>query len=92
VGLAAAGNWDVLLEALAAVKPRVAQRLGAEHATSDPQQRADALLAKVADRKGRFAQELVAILEVGREFAVPSYLVKAIEWVTADQDLPAGDE
>jgi hypothetical protein len=75
--LAAAGNWDVLLEALAAVKPRVAQRLGAEHTTSDPQQRADALLAKVVDRKGRFAQELVAILEAGREFAVPSYLVEA---------------
>lgn len=90
--LAAAGNWEVLLEALAAVKPRVAQRLGAEHAARSPQPRADALLAKVADRKGRFAQELVAILEAGREFAVPSYLVEAIEWVTADQDLPAGDE
>lgn len=90
--LAAAGNWEVLLEALAAVKPRVAQRLASDHATGDRQQRADALLAKVADRKGRFAQELVAVLEDGRELAVPAYLVEAIEWVTADQDRAAGDE
>lgn len=90
--LAAAGNWDVLLEALAAVKPRVAKRLAVDHANSDAHQRADALLAKVADRKGRFAQELVAVLEGGREFAVPAYLGEAIEWVTADQNAAAVDE
>lgn len=84
--IAVAGNWEVLLEALAAVKPRVAQRLGAEHASSDPHLRAEALLASVADRKGRFAQELVAVLEAGRELVVPEYLVEAIEWVTVDQD------
>lgn len=90
--MAAAGNWEVLLEALAAVKPGVARRMTAEHATSDAQQRADALLANVADRKGRFAQELVAVLEAGREFTVPTYLVEAIEWVTADQNTASGHE
>lgn len=50
------------------------------------------MLAKVADRKGRFAQELVAVVEGGRELIVPAYLVEAIEWVTADQDAAAGHE
>jgi putative ATP-dependent endonuclease of OLD family len=84
--LAAAGNWDVLLDALAGVKPRVAQRLRTEHANSGASARADALLAAVAGRKGRFAQELVALLEAGRSLTVPDYLAEAIAWVTADQD------
>lgn len=88
--LAAAGNWDVLLDALAAVKPRVAQRLRSEHVASDADARADALLAAVADRKGRFAQELVALVEAGRSLTVPDYLAEAIAWVTPDED-PAAD-
>lgn len=83
--LVAAGNWDVLLEALAPVKPRVAKRLADEHAGSNARERADALLTKIADRKGRFAQELVALLDNDREIVVPDYLTEAIEWVTSDQ-------
>lgn len=84
--LAAAGNWNVLLDALASVKPRVAARLRTEHETSSAEQRADALLATVKDAKGRFAQELVAVLDDIPDFTVPDYLREAIEWVTADQD------
>lgn len=87
--LAASGNWEALLSALASVKPRVAARLRADHEQSTPAQRADALLTNVKDVKGRFAQELVAV-EGFPEFVVPDYLSKAIAWVTADQD-PAGD-
>jgi len=89
--LAAAGNWEVLLEALEPVKPRVARRLRNDHADSDARQRADALLESVLDRKGRFAQELVAVLEADREVTVPTYLADAIEWVTADQEVGPGD-
>jgi putative ATP-dependent endonuclease of the OLD family len=86
-----ADNWDLMLDALAPIKPRVAKRLRKNHSETDPDQRADALLKAVADRKGRFAQELVALLEQGRTLAIPSYLVEAIEWVTPDQD-DAGDD
>jgi putative ATP-dependent endonuclease of OLD family len=83
-------NWDLMLDALAPVKLRVAKRLREEHAETDLGQRADALLKAVADRKGRFAQELAALLEAGRSLAIPKYLVEAIEWVTPDQGA-AGD-
>ena len=86
-----ADNWDLMLEALAAVKPRVAKSLRKDHTETDLGQRADALLKAVANRKGRFAQELVAVLETGRTLAIPSYLVEAIEWVTPDQG-DAGDD
>lgn len=89
--LAAAGNWEVLLEALTPIKPRVAARLRADLADSDEIRRADALLDKVVGRKGRFAQELVALLEAGRGFNAPRYLIEAIEWVTADQTEEQGD-
>jgi len=83
--LAAVGNWEVLLTALSVVKPRVAKRLAEDHADSDPKARADVLLQNVADRKGRFAQELVAVLDEGGELTIPPYLREAIEWVTPDQ-------
>ncbi len=91
--LVAAGNWEVLLEALVPVKPRVAERLRIDHADSQPHERADALLATIADRKGRFAQELVAVLDenANAHFIVPAYLAEAIEWVTGDQEM-AGDD
>lgn len=83
--LAAAGNWEILLTALAPVKPRVAPRLAAEHRDSSASQRADALLNAVSNRKGRFAQELVMALDQSSDFTVPQYLVEAIHWVTPDQ-------
>jgi len=89
--LAVAGNWEVLLAALVSVKPRVAARLRIEHEASSAEQRADTLLAKVSDAKGRFAQELVDVLDDAPDFTVPAYLREAIEWVTSDQDLQTGD-
>ena len=88
--LAAEGNWETLLTALASVKPRVSERLRVDHEQSTAAQRADALLAKVNNVKGRFAQELVSVLESDVAFDVPAYLAEAIAWVTSDQD-PAHD-
>lgn len=78
------GNWNVLLDALKRVKPRVAARLRRDHADSAPEARADVLLDKVKDRKGRFAQELAAIIGEAPEFEVPGYIRQAIDWVSRD--------
>ena len=81
--LAAAGNWNVLLHALRPIKPRVAARLAATLTQSTPEVRADALLEKVDDVKGAFAQELADLLEDPQQtLHVPSYLEAAITWVT----------
>lgn len=85
--LAAAGNWDVLLGALGAVKPRVATALAGFANEASAEQRADLLLGKVRDVKGRFAQELCDLLaDDAVHLTIPAYLRAAIEWVTADQD------
>lgn len=89
--LAAVGNWDVLITALSAIKPRVASSLRASSENSPARERADALLSKVKDVKGRFAQELVDVLDNFADFKVPDYLREAIEWVTPDQTPDAGD-
>jgi soluble lytic murein transglycosylase-like protein len=87
--LVAAGNWDVMLDALAQVKPTVAKRLRAAHVNSTQEVRADALLKAVKDRKGRFAQELAAIIaDATRDFQIPSYLSDAIMWVTEEPAPP----
>lgn len=82
--LAAEGNWDVLLEALTPIKPKVATKLRTAHEHSTASERADALLPRIKNVKGRFAQELVAVLDAAASFDVPSYLREAIEWVTPD--------
>lgn len=84
--IVAAGNWDVAISALTPIKPRVAAALATQHEHSDSRARAEAVLAKVEDVKGRFAQELVGLLESGQEMNVPTYLAEAIRWVTSDQD------
>jgi putative ATP-dependent endonuclease of OLD family len=61
--LAAAGNWELLLKALAPVKPRVAKKLATDYADKTAEERAEILLKKVKDRKGRFAQELAELLD-----------------------------
>lgn len=90
--LAAAGNVDVMLEALAAVKPRVAAR-AARAIRNEDADGADTLLAAVEDVKGRFAQELADRLAADEniDFAIPRYLEEAIEWVTEDPDVPVSD-
>lgn len=80
--LAAVGNWDVLLDALSLLKPRVAARLEAEYRGSPAEERAQALLDAVQDVKGRFAQALTQRLAEGAAITIPEYLEQAIQWVT----------
>lgn len=75
--LANAGNWKTLIEALALVKPKVAQGLAQLDGG-----RPDALLGAVEDVKGRFAQALTEVLADGRDFFVPEYLRDAISWAS----------
>ncbi len=81
--LAAAGNWRVLVAALKPIKPRIAARLLTDLDPLGDEERADRILAAIADVKGRFAQELAAIIEIpGALFIVPPYIREAIEWIT----------
>jgi putative ATP-dependent endonuclease of OLD family len=89
------GNWELVLDALKPIKPVVTKRLRKRYSDDEPGEedltaRADVFLKAVKNRKGRFAQELAALLEEGRKIVVPAYLVDAIEWVTPDQ-APAQD-
>lgn len=88
--LVEAGNKDVMLQALSEVKPKVAKRLKAELGNAAANEVADALLKAVEDVKGRFAQELAALLDdEDTEFHIPEYLVESISWVAdevAEQD------
>lgn len=80
--LAAAGNQDIMLDALEPVKPRVTARLRRELAEATPEESADAILAAVKDIKGRYAQELADLIaKPNVKFAVPKYLREAIAWV-----------
>lgn len=84
---AMAGNSKVMLDALAQVKPIAGPRLEKEIAESTEQERADAILKKVADVKGRFAQELAELVaDDNQSITVPTYLKEAIEWVTDSQE------
>jgi putative ATP-dependent endonuclease of OLD family len=83
--LVAAGNVEIALDALAAVKPRVAKRLGESLDPLDPEAAAQPLLEAIKDVKGRFAQELAELLaDDEREFVVPEFLRRSIEWVTRE--------
>jgi putative ATP-dependent endonuclease of OLD family len=87
--LAAAGNVDVMLRALTIVKPRVGPALADQLRDADPRDAADAILEKVADVKGRFAQELASILDEDEvEFTIPDYLRDAIAWLA--DEIPGG--
>lgn len=80
--LVQAGNADVMLTALEAVKPVAGKDLRAAIADADRETQADAILKKVADVKGRYAQELAERLATdSTRFDVPAYLRAAIEWV-----------
>jgi putative ATP-dependent endonuclease of OLD family len=80
--LAMAGNAAVMLEALTQVKPVAGPALAAAVAGLDAAATADAILSKVKDVKGRFAQELAELLAQPRQaISVPAYLRDAIEWV-----------
>jgi len=88
--LAAAGNKDVMLDALEPVKPTVAKRLRGELAEASDDEAADAILKAIKDKKGQYAQELADLLaDPDVEFEVPEYLAEAIAWVAAESTEPA---
>lgn len=88
--LAAAGNRDVMLDALEPVKPTVAKRLRGELAETSDDEAADAILKAIKDKKGQYAQELADLLaDPDVEFEIPEYLAGAIAWVTAESAEPA---
>jgi putative ATP-dependent endonuclease of the OLD family len=90
--LAVAGNTAVMLDALTQVKPIAGPRLRNQIADLDERARADAILDKVKDVKGRFAQELAELIaDASQPIAVPTYLEEAIEWVTSTQESGASD-
>lgn len=90
--LVAAGNVEIVLDALAAVKPRVAERLREEVDSLEPEAAADPILGAIKDVKGRFAQELAELLaDEEREFVVPDFLRESIEWVTEPSPADAED-
>lgn len=81
--LAKAGNNEVMLAALAQVKPIAGPRLAATIADAGIEDQADAILDKLKDVKGRFAQELAEMFADDKTpLKVPAYLREAIEWVT----------
>lgn len=87
--LAKAGNDEVMLQALAEVKPVAGPRVAKGLEGKTAAERADAILGKVADVKGRYAQELAE--QLANPFVpieVPGYLREAVEWVT---EPPAGE-
>jgi putative ATP-dependent endonuclease of OLD family len=86
--LAIAGNTQMMLDALAQVKPVAGPALRNAIAELGPEQQAQALVDKVSDVKGRFAQEFAERLaEESLELHVPDYLRAAIDWVT-DEPTP----
>lgn len=90
--LVAEGNVEIALDALAAVKPQVAERLREEVDSLEPKAAADPILGAIKDVKGRFAQELAELLaDQEREFVVPDFLRESIEWVTEPPPADAVD-
>jgi putative ATP-dependent endonuclease of OLD family len=92
--LAMAGNAEVMLQALAQVKPVAGPALAAAIADKTDPERADAILDKIKDVKGRFAQELAErFADQTVALHAPQYIREAIEWVadeTAAADSIAG--
>lgn len=87
--LAKADNTEVMLAALAQVKPIAGLRLAATIADAGIEEQAGAILDKLKDVKGRFAQELAEMIaDKETPLHVPAYLQEAIEWVT---EAPVGD-
>lgn len=81
--LAVAGNTQIMLDALAQVKPVAGPALRDAIAELSTEEQAQGILDKVSNVKGRFAQELAErFTDNTIELHVPDYLRAAIEWVT----------
>ncbi|WP_344135254.1 ATP-dependent nuclease [Pedococcus bigeumensis] len=83
VAHANAGEPELLLTALASVRPIVGARLRTEQ-PQGPSGFADAYLEAARNHKGRVAQELAVALESSSEveFEIPAYIADAISWLT----------
>ncbi len=89
--LVMAGNWELLLDALAPLRPRVANRLRRTMATASSEERAAALVKATKKIKGEFAQSVVDVMGVPidgttarRILHPPAHLRSAIEHVTIE--------
>lgn len=79
--LARAGNWGVMIDAIARLKPKAAEKLGQEHGGAPVEQRADQLLKTISHIKGPFAQALLEeLIDSDKALVVPGYLEKAIRF------------
>lgn len=87
--LAAAGNAAVMREALALIKPRVAEALKRSLSGKDADTQAELLYEKVKDVKGPFAQALAQVVDSGVRLHIPDYIRGAITFATSD---PLDDE
>jgi putative ATP-dependent endonuclease of OLD family len=99
--LVVAGNWPLLLDALAPLRPRVATRLRRTMTDATNEERANALVKAVKKIKGEFAQSLVDLMTApiastvtARRLEPPPHLRQAIEHVTSPplDPTPAADE
>ncbi|MCX6465156.1 MAG: AAA family ATPase [Pseudonocardiales bacterium] len=88
--LVVAGNWELLLDALTPLRPRVTERLRRTLTEATAEQRAAALIKAVKKIKGEFAQSLVELMSAStdrtnapRRLEPPRYLLDAIEHVTS---------
>lgn len=87
--LAVAGNTEVMLDALEQVKPVAGPRLRNAITALSSEEQAQAILDKVSDVKGRFAQELAERLaDDSVDIHVPDYIRAAIEWVADESTAP----
>jgi putative ATP-dependent endonuclease of OLD family len=82
--LAAAGNAEIMREALGLIKPRVAKALEQSLSTEEPDTQAELLYEKVRDIKGPFAQALAQGMDGSARVTVPRYICEAIAFATGD--------
>ena len=88
--LVVSGNWEVMIGALARLKPQVAKKLEDDHGSDSLEDRASSFLDKIARIKGPFAQALFEELRKnGATLEVPEYLADAIRF--ASGPFPAND-
>lgn len=90
-----AANRPVMIEALAQVKPKVAEKLTNDLNGLSDEDAATKLLEKVSDVKGPFAQALAELLaDDDKIFEAPEYLRDAIGWAVEEALLvePQGKE
>lgn len=97
--LVMAGNWELLLDALTPLRPRVTTRLRRTLAAASSVERAAALVKATKKIKGEFAQSVVDVMNTPVDDSTPRrilhppvHLRTAIEHVTAETPPPSPRE